>query len=108
MRLVHGFCRVLACSLPLLFAACGGGGEVLPADDFAVPRDLAVRPPDAPMHDPAPDLRRVCNPTTCPDGCCDPQGTCQTPSVGQCGLGGVACVACDVGISDRCSTRATG
>ncbi len=36
-----------------------------------------------------------CNATTCPTGCCDPAGTCQTgTAVATCGTGGEACQNC--------------
>ncbi len=38
-----------------------------------------------------------CTPTSCPDGCCDNTGTCQTSRDGTCGIHGVACVQCGLG-----------
>ncbi|MCA9666168.1 MAG: hypothetical protein KC503_11295 [Myxococcales bacterium] len=42
-----------------------------------------------------------CNPTTCPNGCCDKNGTCVTPTDQACGSGGAACTAC--GSNQICS-----
>lgn len=35
-----------------------------------------------------------CGPTTCPDGCCDANGLCQSSGDNACGIGGVACANC--------------
>jgi hypothetical protein len=38
-----------------------------------------------------------CDAASCPDGCCDSGGHCQTSDTGTCGTGGAACVACAAG-----------
>src|SRR5688572_13075912 len=35
-----------------------------------------------------------CTPSNCAAGCCDLQGTCQTPSASNCGQGGNLCSTC--------------
>jgi hypothetical protein len=39
----------------------------------------------------------VCNATSCPNGCCDTTGKCQTSANPTCGTGGVACASCGSG-----------
>lgn len=41
------------------------------------------------------EVSTTCNPSTCPSGCCRPDGTCNTkPSTTSCGAEGSACLAC--------------
>jgi hypothetical protein len=43
-----------------------------------------------------------CTPASCPQGCCDAAGACQTPNSTQCGAVGGTCVAC--GLGQQCSS----
>jgi hypothetical protein len=48
---------------------------------------------------------RVCNASTCPNGCCDADNFCAGGQAdGACGGGGAACVSC--GVNERCVNRA--
>jgi hypothetical protein len=40
---------------------------------------------------------KKCSPSSCADGCCDNNDTCQPPALSACGLNGAACAACLVG-----------
>jgi hypothetical protein len=85
----------LACALVAL-AACGRS-ELL---DFAGPSGGGTD------HDgggfveeagPSPDASHPdagCGPATCPNGCCDANGECVTPTDQSCGLFGEACTSC--------------
>lgn len=45
----------------------------------------------------------VCDATSCPLGCCDPNGVCQTRSPTKCGVGGAACGMCPGETTNNCS-----
>ena len=52
----------------------------------------------------------VCNASSCPNGCCDTSGKCQTSSNPTCGTGGVACAVCGTGTtcsSGKCVCNAS-
>ena len=44
----------------------------------------------------------VCDALSCPTGCCS-GGACVSPAFASCGLGGAACVACNLAQADSCS-----
>jgi hypothetical protein len=92
-----------------------GGGPNLDggrgSDDVSLGDDLADDGPETdvsfppPPHDGGfvpdaghpPDASRPdagCGPATCPNGCCDANGECVTPSEQACGLFGEACTSC--------------
>ncbi|MBN2498151.1 MAG: hypothetical protein JXR96_26410, partial [Deltaproteobacteria bacterium] len=45
---------------------------------------------------------RICDGTTCPDGCCD-GSRCRTRTFSTCGISGSDCVACNTATADNCS-----
>ena len=52
-----------------------------------------------------------CSASTCPFGCCDVNGQCQTASAQTCGSSGLACMACGVGqqcVAGTCATTGAG
>lgn len=56
----------------------------------------------------APDVAEAgaCDSTTCPNGCCDPSGTCrQGTELNACGFGGVACNDCQQQGFDFCDSQ---
>jgi hypothetical protein len=46
----------------------------------------------------------VCDGSSCPSGCCDTNGQCQTSNTNTCGTGGAACMTCGSGLT--CSAGA--
>ena len=113
--LVSRFARAAAIGLLMVFgAACGGsatsgpgpgdGGSLANAADASVDGSVDVAPPSddaGGASDAGSDTGSVvggpCDFRTCPQGCCDANGTCQMGSPTFCGTGGAACATCPSG-----------
>ncbi len=83
-----------------LFAVAAGCGRST-LDGYDLTRDASVKDGGT---DARPDGAPTCNPATCPDGCCDENGTCVAggSSIDACGAGGGACVDCVAQGFDTC------
>ncbi len=83
-----GCCDVRGCRRGMSDNACGGGGgqcQDCTQSGATCNAQQCVAPPPTP----------VCDPQSCPSGCCDRNGNCQPgTSDRRCGSGGASCTSC--------------
>ena len=93
---------VFASFFALFAIAAGCGRSTLDGYDVTLDSSVKDAGKDVQHTDGAP----TCNPATCPDGCCDENGSCVAggSSIDACGSGGGACVDCVAQGFDTCDS----